>query len=81
MVIPMFREEYENKSLKELIEIRRELLKSINWYEENHIIKEHTEKPEIIVCPSPEVVYSVENDDLIMLTMLIKEKLKEKSKS
>lgn len=80
MVLPMFKEDYENKSLKELVEIRKELLKSIFWYEKEHIIKENVKEPEIIVCPSPEVVYSVENDDLIMLTLLIKEKL-EKSKS
>ena len=77
MVIPMFREDYENKSLKELVEIRRELLKSIYWYEKEHIITDNAKETEIIVCPSPEVVYSVENDDLIMLTLLIKEKLEE----
>lgn len=75
MVIPMFREDYENKTLEELIKERNQLLKSINWYEENHIISKEKKEIEIFINPSPEVVYSIDNDNLIMLTELIKEKL------
>lgn len=75
MVIPMFREDYENKTLEELIEIRNELLKSINWYEKEHICSKEKKEVEIFVNPSPKVVYSIDNDNLIMLTELIKEKL------
>lgn len=75
MVIPMFREDYENKTLEELIEARNELLKSINWYEKEYINSKEKKEVEIFVNPSPEVVYSIDNDNLIMLTELIKEKL------
>ena len=75
MVIPMFREDYENKTLEELIEARNELLKSINWYEKEYINSKEKKEFEIFVNPSPEVVYSIDNDNLIMLTELIKEKL------
>lgn len=75
MVIPMFREDYENKTLEELIEARNELLKSINWYEKEYINVKEKKEVEIFVNPSPEVVYSIDNDNLIMLTELIKEKI------
>lgn len=78
MVIPMFREDYENKSLKELTEERNNLLKSISWYEKEFILGETKKITEIYVNPSPELVYKIDNENLIMLTELINEKLEEK---
>ena len=78
MVIPMFREDYENKSLEELVRIRRKLWKELREYEDIYVLKKvkiPNLEETLLVCPSPETVYWVKNEDLKMITDLIREKL------
>lgn len=78
MVIPMFKEDYKNKSIKELVKERQKLIKRMIKYENTYIFEtKEGDKEEIIVCPSPEVIWSVNNENLIMLTQLIEEKRQE----
>ena len=78
MVIPMFIGDYIEKSLEELIKIRQELLEEMKAYEDAYILKMSNNEisdDDILVCPSPETIYSVNNDNLMMLTRLIEDKL------
>lgn len=74
MVAYIIKEEYENKSLKELIEDRNNLLIKLKKFEDEYIFN----TPEIDECtkPSPETIYCVNNQNLMILTELINEKIK-----
>lgn len=77
MVVPMFKEDYESKSLKELVEARQKLIKEMKKYEDEFILektKKNDLKIKIAINPSPDVFWSVNNTNLIMLTELIEEK-------
>lgn len=77
MVCPMFREDYENKSFKELVKERQKLIKRMLEYENTYIFENEKDKlkdVEVFVCPSPDVIWSVDNENLIMITQLIEEK-------
>lgn len=70
MVSPQgFLENYRDKSFKELLPIRDELLAAILFFEQ------HKDDPvEVIVCPSPEAVYQCNLTYLAKLCELIAEK-------
>lgn len=74
MVAYIIKEEYENKSLKELIEDRNNLLIKLKKFEDEYIFN----TPEIDECtkPSSETIYCVNNQNLMILTELINEKIK-----
>lgn len=79
MVCPMFREDYENKSFEELVKERQKLIKRMLEYENTYIFESKQddsnklENIDLIVNPSPDVIWSVDNENLIMLTQLIEE--------
>lgn len=74
MVAYIIKEEYENKSLKELIEDRNNLLIKLKKFEDEYIFN----IPEIAeyIKPSPETIYCVNNQNLMILIELINEKIK-----
>ena len=75
MIIPRFKEEFANKTLKELLQERQTVLKEIIRIE-NESFLEHKILDEfgMLKHPTPEVIWGVLNDDLMMLTILIEEK-------
>ena len=78
MVIPMFEDDYKDKSLKELIKARRKLIRKMHVYENRYILKTvkiPEEVLETVIFPTPDTKYSVDNDNLVMLTRLINKKL------
>lgn len=78
MVIPMFEDDYKDKSLEELIKARRKLIREMHAYENRYILKTvkiPEEVLETVIFPTPDTIYSVDNDNLVMLTRLIKKKL------
>ena len=77
MVVPMHRDDYKDKSINELIKVRDEIIEKLKYYEKKYILEEielTKEEIEVFVCPSPDVIYSVDNLNLIMITKLIREK-------
>lgn len=74
MIAYIIKKEYENKSLKELIEDRNNLLNKLKKFEDEYIFN----IPEIdeYTKPSPETIYCVNNQNLMILTELINEKIK-----
>lgn len=66
-----YKNEIENKNLRELVLIRNELLEDIKKYEENHIINDKPYSSDEIVKPSPELVYEMNNKYLLEITKLI----------
>ena len=75
MVVPMLEDDYKNMSLKELMKVRQKLLIDIQDFENGYIYNQEKIYHDVIVSPTPETVYSIDNDNLIMLTRLIKRKL------
>lgn len=74
MLIKRFRENYEDKSLEDLIKERNNVIKQIKEYEEKFIFDDPKYGEVMYSKPSPKTIYSVNNEDLIMLTQLIIEK-------
>lgn len=74
MVAYIIKEEYENKSLKELIEDRNNLLIKLKKFEDEYIF--NTPEIDEYTKPSPETIYYVNNQNLMILTELINEKIK-----
>lgn len=76
MVVPMIESEYKNKSLEELIKIRKKLMKEITKYENDYIFekKKPSNELDVIQDPGEDVVYITNNMNLVMITKLIKEK-------
>lgn len=73
MVLPMLKEDYQDKTLEELVVLRNKKLEKIKDYE-NRFIFSKPDPLEVFPKPSPHTVYSMDNEDLIMLTELILEK-------
>ena len=73
MLTKMFRENYQHKTLEELVDIRREIIKKLEDYE-NKFIYNKPDEGELFAKPSPHTIYSVSNEDLILITELIIEK-------
>lgn len=82
MMIPMFEADYLDKSLEELIRIRNKIIRDLRRYERTNVFKRaKIQNPEgvyVYTTPGPDVEYSIDNDNLIMITKLIKGKLQEK---
>lgn len=80
MIVPMFKEDYQNKSLKELIKDRQKVMEEIIRIEkEDFCINSKPAstgkpfKPKMMMSPSPDTVWTVLNMDLKMLNGLIEE--------
>ena len=76
MITKRFREDFENKSIEEIITERNNIIKSLNEYEEKFVFNDSKDDPSLFLKPSPSTIYEVNNEDLIMLTELINEKIK-----
>lgn len=75
MIAIKLRKNYEDKTLEEIIQERNKVLKEIKEYEDKFVFGEPKYDEIIYSKPSPQTIYSVNNDDLIMLTQLINEKI------
>ena len=64
MVAYIIKEEYENKSLKELIEDRNNLLIRLKKFEDEYIF--NTPEIDEYTKPSPETIYYVNNQNLMI---------------
>lgn len=71
MVYQRFKEDYADKTLKELIDERQKVIKEISRIESTFY---NQKEVDVIIEPSPVVVWNVLNKDLIMLTELINDK-------
>jgi len=76
MIVPMLESEYQNKSLEELIKIRKKLMREITKFENEYIFgkKKPSKDLDVIQDPGEDVVYITNNMNLVMITKLIKEK-------
>lgn len=84
MIIPRSKEDYENKSVEELVKEQQLIMNKIIEFENQYILKTNKDdeseppfKPTMISSPSPTVVWRVISEDLIMLTKLIDEKTRD----
>lgn len=78
MIAKRLRADFENKSVEEIVTERNKIIKLLNEYEEKFVFNDSKDDPSLFVKPSPSTVYKFNNEDLIMLTELITEKIKEK---
>lgn len=74
MVIPMLKENYIDKTIEELVVLRNQKLEKLKDYE-NKFIFSKPDPLEMFPKPSPHTIYNMDNEDLIMLTELILEKM------
>ena len=74
MIAYIIKEEYENKSLKELIEDRNNLLIRLKKFEDEYIF--NTPEIDEYTKLSSETIYCVNNQNLMILTEIINEKIK-----
>ena len=74
MVIPMLKENYIDKTIEELVVLRNQKLDKLKDYE-NKFIFSKPDPLEMFPKPSPHTIYNMDNEDLIMLTELILEKM------
>ncbi len=85
MIIKMLEADYRNKSLEQLIRVRNRIIRTLRRYERTHVFKQETiANPEgvyVYATPGPDVEYYVNNENLIMITGLIEQKLKEKQQN
>lgn len=79
MISPeLFKEQNKDKTLKELVIVRNQLLDSIKDYENRKILNKSNElTSDDLVKPSLETRYNFNNQYLKEITNLINEKLKE----
>ena len=74
MIIPRLKKDYENKSIKELINERQVIMEKIVTIENEYIFNkdndEHIEA-QMITSPSMDTIWSVLNEDLNMINDLI----------
>jgi len=75
MIAIKLRKDYEDKTLEEIIQERNKILEQIKEYENKFVFGDPKYDEIIYSKPSPQTIYSVNNDDLIMLTQLINERL------
>lgn len=80
MVSPeYFKEQNKDKTLKELVMVRNQLLDSIKDYENRKILNKSNElTQDDLVKPSPETRYNLNNQYLKEITDLIGQKFREK---
>jgi len=75
MIIPKFKEDYENKNIKELMVERQKLMKELIKIEKEEFLpKENNmeiDYTKMLMDPAPDVVWLVLNEDLKMLSELI----------
>ena len=79
MIIPRIKKDYENKSIKELINERQVIMEKIVTIENEYIFnKDNNEHIEVkmITSPSMDTVWSILNEDLDMINDLIIKKSK-----
>ena len=79
MIIPRLKKDYENKSIKELINERQVIMEKIVTIENEYIFnKDNNEHIEVkmIAIPSMDTIWSVLNEDLDMIIDLIIKKSK-----
>ena len=76
MMTIMLKKDFENRSLEEIVKERNKLILELNEYEDKYIFNENINDNEIVEKPSPKTIYSVKNENLIMLTELIIKKLR-----
>ena len=77
MIIPRIKKDYENKSIKKLINERQVIMEKIVTIENEYIFnKDNNEHIEVkmIAIPSMDTIWSVLNEDLDMINDLIIEK-------
>jgi len=74
MLIPMLKENYADKTIEDLVVLRNQKLEKLKDYE-NKFIFSKPDPLEIFPKPSPHTIYNMDNEDLIMLTELILEKM------
>ena len=81
MISPeLFKEHNKDKTLKELVIVRNQLLDSIKAYENRKILNKSDElTPDDLVKPSPETRYNLNNQYLKEITELIEIKFREKN--
>lgn len=80
MIMPMLKEDYQNKDLSELLKARQKVMKELIRIENEDLYlypkKDNSEPPfeaKMLMNPSPDVVWNVLNEDLQMLNELIEE--------
>lgn len=74
-----FKEQNKDKTLKELVMVRNQLLDSIKDYENRKILNKSNElTQDDLVKPSPETRYNLNNQYLKEITDLIGQKFREK---
>lgn len=79
MIIPRLKKDYENKSIKELINERQVIMEKIVTIENEYIFnKDNDEHIEVkmITSPSMDTIWNVLNEDLDMIIDLIIKKSK-----
>ncbi len=85
MLLKMLEADYRNKSLEQLIRVRNRIIRDLRRYERTHVFKQETiANPEgvyVYATPGPDVEYSINNENLIMITNLINKKLQEKQQN
>lgn len=74
MLMPILKENYVDKTIKELVVLRNQKLENLKDYE-NKFIFSKPDPLEMLPKPSPHTIYNMDNEDLIMLTELILEKM------
>ena len=81
MMVPRWKEEYQDKSIKELMKEQQKVMNQIMDFEDQYVLKTKPIKnPEAMNCdPMPDVRWRVWSMDLVMLTQLIDEKTRDES--
>ena len=84
MIVAMFEKDYVDKSLEELIKIRNKIIREFRRYERTNVFKQpkiqNSEGIYVYTTAGPDVEYYVANENLIMITKLILQKVKEKQR-
>lgn len=81
MIVPRWKEEYQDKSIEELMKEQQKVMKEIMDFENQYVLKTKPIKdPDAINWhPAPDVVWRVLSMDLVMLTQLIDEKTRDEN--
>ena len=81
MISPeLFKEQNKDKTLKELVIVRNELIDKIKRYEERNILNTDNELiDDDFIKPSPATRYDMNNHYLKEITDLIKQRLREQN--
>lgn len=79
MVIPKRKEDYENKSVEELVKEQQEIMKQIINFENMYILNTEVKVASPIISPSPTVRWRVNFMNLVMITESIDEKTRDEN--